>query len=91
MCKLGLLFGHKHLKFEIIVVMHLSQRRQQMCCHNINSSSQMSWLLKGMGGGTLIGFLNVTPKTHLRVQTDPFVRRQNSNIAIELALKHIAF
>ena len=67
MCELGLLFGHKlsHLKFEIHVVMHLSQRRLQTRCQNINSSSQMRWLLKGMGD--VIGLLHVTPKTHLQV------------------------
>ena len=35
-----------------------------------------SWLLKGMGAGTLIGLLHVTPKPHLQVirllQTNPF-------------------
>jgi hypothetical protein len=35
-----------------------------------------SLLLKGMGDGTLIGLLQVTPKPHLRVitplQTNPF-------------------
>ena len=34
---------------------------------NINSSTSMRWLLKGMGDGTLIGLLHVTPRTHLRV------------------------
>ena len=62
MCELGLLFGHKlsHLKFEIHVDMHLSQRRLQTRCRNTNSSSQMRWILKGMAGGTLIGLLHVT-------------------------------
>ena len=42
MCELGLLFGRKksHLKFEIHVVMHLSQRRPP--CQNINSKSHLS-------------------------------------------------
>ena len=95
MCELSLLFGHKlsHLKFEIHVVMHLSQRRLQTRCQNINSSSPMRWLLKGMAGGTLIGLLHVTPKTHLRVSAQPildlrraqqqFIHRNNSNIALE--------
>ena len=45
---LGLLFRHKlsHFKFEIHVVMHLSQRYCKR--QNINLSSQMRWLLKGM-------------------------------------------
>ena len=34
---------------------------------NINSSSQMRWLLKGMEDGSLIGLLHITPKTHLWV------------------------
>ena len=75
MCELSLLFGHKlsHLKFEIHVVMHLSQRRLQTRCQNTNWSSQMRWLLKGMAGGTLIGLLRVTPKTHLRVSDQPIL------------------
>ena len=101
MCELSLLFGHKlsHLKFEIHVVMHLSQRRLQTRCQNTNSSSQMRWLLKGMAGGTLIGLLHVTPKTHLRVSDPPildlrraqssFIRRHNSNSEIEPPTKLI--
>ena len=40
MCEVGLLFGHKlsHLKFEIHVVVRLSQWRLQTRCQNINSS-----------------------------------------------------
>ena len=66
MCELGLLFGDKlsHLKFEIHVVMHLSQQSVQTRCQNSNSSVQMRWLLQGMEDGTLIGLLHVTPKTH---------------------------
>ena len=55
------------MKFEIHVVMHLSHRRLQT--HKISTTQiQMrSWLLKGMGDGTLIGLLHVTPKPPLRV------------------------
>ena len=55
MIELGLLFGNKllaknHLKFEIHVVMHLSQRRLQTRCQNINSSSSNALMaLKGDG------------------------------------------
>ena len=48
----AILFGHKisHLKFEIHVVMHLSHRRLQMCCQNINlSDSNALMALKGDG------------------------------------------
>ena len=45
----------------------------------------MHWLLKGMRDRTLIGLLDVMPKTHLRVikllKTKSFIRRHNSNIA----------
>ena len=51
--------------------------------------AKMSWLLKGMGDGTLIGLLHDTPKTHLWVLDQPFldlrraqeslIRRYNSN------------
>ena len=49
MCEVDLLFGHRlsHLKFEIHVVMHLSQRRLQTCCQNINLSSSNVLALKG--------------------------------------------
>ena len=60
---LGLLFGHKlsHLKFEIQVVMHLSQQTLQRRCQNINSSTSNALIaLKG-------DLLHVTPKTHLWV------------------------
>ena len=69
MCELGLLFGDKlsHFKFEIHVVMHLSQRSVQTRCQNTILSVQMRWLLKEMEDGTLIGLLHVTPKTHLLV------------------------
>ena len=94
MCELSLLFGHKLLKFEIHVVMHLSQRRLQTRCQNTNSSSQMRWLLKGMGDGTLNGLVRVTPKTHLRVSAQPILDLQRaiyprhiSNIAIEPSTK----
>ena len=51
MCELGLLFGHtlSRLSFEIHVVMHLSQRRLQMRCQNINLLSSNALALKGAG------------------------------------------
>ena len=62
-----------HLKFEIHVVMHLSQRRLQTRCQNINCKLQMRWLLKEMGDGTVIGLLHVAPKTHLQVSDQPIL------------------
>ena len=60
----------------------------------------MRWLLKEMGDGALIGLLHVTPKTHLQVSDQPildlrqeqklFIRRHNSNIAIEPPTKLLA-
>ena len=47
-----MLLGHKlsHLNFEIHVVMHLSHRRLQTCCQNINSSDSNALMaLKGDG------------------------------------------
>ena len=79
MCELGVIFGHKQ-PFEIHVVMHLSQWRRQTCCQNL--STQMRWLLKGLGDGTLIGLLHVTPKTHLRVPDQPILDLRRAQIAI---------
>jgi hypothetical protein len=64
----AILFGHKlsHLKFEIHVVMHLSHRRLQRRCQNINLSGSNA-LMDLKGDETLIGLLHVTPKPHLRV------------------------
>ena len=105
MCELRLLFGHtlSHLKFEIHVVMRLSQRRLQTCCQNINSSSSNALALKGEKlkiNGTLIGLLHASPKTHLRVSDQPildlcraqksFIIRHNSNIAITHNTAHKA-
>ena len=44
-------FGHRlsHLKLEFHVVMHLSQRRLQMRCENINLSSWNALAFKGDG------------------------------------------
>ena len=61
--------------FEIHV--HLSHRRLRRAVKISTRQIQMrSWLLKGMGAGTLIGLLHVTPKPHLQVnrllQTNPF-------------------
>ena len=33
----------------------------------------MRWLLKGVAGGTLVGLLHFTPKTHLRVSDRPIL------------------
>ena len=51
MFEVGLLFGHKlsHLKFEIYVVMHLSQRRLQTRQNIYLSSSNVFMALKGDG------------------------------------------
>ena len=80
-------YYYYYLKFEIHVVMHLSQRRLQTHCQNINSSTSMRWLFKGMGAGSFIGLLDVTPKTHLWIikllQTNLFqiCARRKSNLS----------
>ena len=71
MCELGLLFGHKlsHLKFEIHVVMHLSQRRLQTRCQNINLSNSNALniaLMAGDGKWNSHWFIK-RYKTHLQV------------------------
>ena len=78
MCELGLLFGHKlnHLKFEIHVVMHLSQRRLQMRCQNINSSTSMRYYAHGSYRGweteLSLVYCTLPPKHTNGFQTNPF-------------------
>ena len=73
-----ILFGHKlsHLRFKIHVVLHLSHRTTNALSKYQLVRFKLSRLLKGMGDGTLIGLLHVTPKPHLRVirllQGNPF-------------------
>ena len=62
-------------------------------CQNIN------WLLKGMGDGTLVDLLHVTPKTHLSNQhflglrraQDSFIWWYNGNSTRDLPTKLPAF
>ena len=67
---MAILFGHKlsHLNFEIHVVMHLSHRRLQTSCQNINSSDSNALMaLKGDGRWHSHCLLHVTPKPQLLV------------------------
>ena len=66
----AILFGNKlsHLQFKIHVVMHLSHRRLQTRCQNINSSDSNALMaLKGDGRWHSHWFVHVTPKPHLQV------------------------
>jgi hypothetical protein len=75
MCELGQLFGHylSHLKFEIHVVMHLSQRRQQAHCQNINSSGSNALALEGDGRWNCHWFVaRYAQNRPTGIQTNPF-------------------
>ena len=64
MCEYAILFGHKlsHLKFEIHVVMHLSHRRLQRRCQNINSSDSNALMaLKGDGSWHSLVYCTLRP------------------------------
>ena len=98
----AVLFGHKliHLKFEIHVVMHLSQQRLHTAIKIYTFLFQMrSWLLKGMGDGTLIDLLDLLlcpnnaqiPILDLRQAQKSFIRHYNSNSARDPPTKYLRF
>ena len=46
----------------------------------------MRWILKGMGDGTLVGLLHVTPKTNLRVSDQPILELRQAQQSFASAL-----
>ena len=75
MCSLGLLFGHNlsHLKFEIHVVMHLSQRRLKTRSqkYKLVKSNALALKRDGRWNSHWFTLVHVTPQTHLQVSAQP--------------------
>ena len=73
MCELGQLFGHKlsHVKFEIHVVMHLSQWRLQTALSKYQLVKSNALALKGDGRWNCHWFIARYAHTY-GFQTDPF-------------------